>query len=156
PREPTVRRPASQLCRRRRVQPCRTQAKEVAMRVRKSVITAAIVAASAMSWTRAAAAQGAAPATPPGVPAPSLMKPQGTVPPDLLQSTFTPKVVLDAAWTKAIRAVLDEMKHLVLLERAAAAGALPAVADVHYVAPPPAVPAFQPPGWKPLQEIREA
>lgn len=141
------------------------------MRVRNSVIAAAILAVG-VSLPSVGLAQGQAPGSPPApAPPPSTVRATPKAPPAVpaaappadahkaaagtflpgVEHVFTPPVVLGPAWARALRAVLDEVKHVVEPQRLAVEPARPA-------GTPPAVPSV--PAWRavwlPAHAVREA
>jgi hypothetical protein len=114
------------------------------MRVRSTMVVAAVVAAAAtsLSGARVASAQGSAP------PPASASAPLG-------DRIFTPPTTLGEEWARALRAVLDGMKHLVDAERIEAeeVGGPVAVPSVTPLPPPPM------PAWRtarlPASALRE-
>ncbi len=147
------------------------------MRVRNHRIAAVIVASIALSGANVAWAQGSQPPPTARAPAPSASArrvsaaPAAPVTPAAnasaagrgVEPLFAPPAVLDQAWARAVRAVLDGVKRLMDAERVEATEALggapipPVDHDrVTQVAPPLRfVPAWRA-AWTPAKAVREA
>jgi hypothetical protein len=117
------------------------------------MVVAAMVAAAAtsLSVARVASAQGSAER----VASPLANDPIFTPPVVSTPACPTPKppAVLGERWARALRAVLDGMKHLVDAEWIEAAE-IEGTAPVAGVAPPPSVPAWRA-AWTPASALRE-
>jgi hypothetical protein len=126
------------------------------MRVRSNVIAGAFVATVSLFFGRAAEAQGQAlpvlqappPAPPPAV---APVHTEAAKPPAI---DFTPPAVLGTAWAKAVRAVLDGVKHLVDVEKVEPHP--PILPEAAASTTPPPAPVWRVPVWQPPNRLREA
>jgi hypothetical protein len=116
------------------------------MWVRNKVFLAVIAAAVAIPWASPALAQGPAKAPSPPPPPAAVSLPEAP-------HIFTPPAVLGEAWARAVRAVLDGVKHLVDMDK------IEAERIVYLKASAPRSPAPSPPvvpAWKPTSTLRDA